>query len=406
MTTYLIVGAGLAGAKAAEAIREADAEGTVVLVGDEPRAPYERPDLSKGVLLGNKTLDELKVVPDEWWAEHDVELVTGDAATGLDAAARTVTLASGRKVDYDRLLLTTGASPRVLDVPGADLDGVLYLRRADDNEKLVEVLAAGGSLVVVGGGWIGLEVAAAARTKGLTVTVVDPRDQPLLGALGAEVGAVWAELHRAQGVDVRLGVGVTELRGEGRVTTVVLDDGTELAADAVLVGVGAELNLDLAEQGGLAVDGAVPVDAQLRTSDTNVWAAGDIALAQNAWWGAPLRVEHWANAQDQGAFAGRAMTGDTAAWSQPPYFFTDQYDAGMEYHGHADPSADELVLRGDPASGEYVAFWRDTQGRVNAAMHVNRWDDSDPLKALVTARAVVSAERLADPGVPLADLTT
>lgn len=404
MTSYVIVGAGLAGAKAAEAVREADAEGSIVLVGDESRAPYERPDLSKGVLLGDKTLDELKVVDDGWWEQNRVELVIGDAAVRLDREARTVTLAGGRELSYDRLLLATGSAARTLDVPGADLAGVLHLRRAQDCEQVLAAITAGGSLVVVGGGWIGLEVAAVARSKGLQVTIVEPREQPLLAAMGAEVGAVWAGLHRDHGVDVRLGVGVEAFTGEGRVQGVRLADGTELTADAVLVGVGAAPNLDLAEQAGLAVDGAVPVDAHLRTTDEHVWAAGDIALAENSWWGGPLRVEHWANAQDQGAFAGRAMTGDTATWGQPPYFFTDQYDAGMEYHGYADPSASTVVLRGAPASGEYVAFWCDGRGRVSAAMHVNRWDDSDALKALVTARSVVEPARLADADVPLADL--
>ncbi len=402
---YVVVGGGLAGAKAVEAIRGADAEGTVVLVGAEPRAPYERPDLSKAVLTEGKSVDELTVFEDGWWAEHDVELVTGDAAAHLDRSTRTLTLDSGREIGYDRLLLATGATPRTLDVPGADLEGVMFLRHVDDSAKVLAAIERGGSLVVVGAGWIGLEVAAAARGKGLAVTVVEPQDAPLRAALGPQVGALWAQLHRDHEVDVRLGTSVRALTGtDGRVTGVELEGDEHLAADAVMVGVGAAPQVELAEQAGLARDGVVPVDGRLRTTDPHVWAAGDIALAENAWWGGPLRVEHWANAQDQGAFAGRSMTGDASLWAQPPYFFTDQYDAGMEYFGHADPSATEVVLRGDPASGEYVAFWVGSHGRVDAAMQVNRWDDSDALKALVAARAVVAPERLADTERPLADL--
>jgi 3-phenylpropionate/trans-cinnamate dioxygenase ferredoxin reductase subunit len=344
------------------------------------------------------------VLDHDWWAEHDVELVVGDAATGLDLTSAAVTLASGREIGYDKLLLATGAAPRPLDVPGAELDGVLVLRRADDAERVAAALERGGRMVVVGGGWIGLEVAAAARGKGLDVVVVEPQRAPLERALGSEVGLLWAQLHRRHGVDVRLGIGVRALHGNGSVSEVELDDGTRVPADVVLVGVGAVPNLDLAEQAGLAVDGAVPVDQRLRTRDERVWAAGDIAFADNGWWGAPLRVEHWANAQDQGALAGALMAGGAGAWAQPPYFYTDQYDAGMEYHGYADASSARVVLRGDTASGEYVAFWLDGDGAVTAAMHVNRWDDSDPLKALVTAKAVVAPERLSDTDVPVADL--
>ncbi len=288
----------------------------------------------------------------------------------------------------------------------ADLPGVHYLRTAEDSLALVDALGSGKTLVVVGGGWIGLEIAAGAREKGLDVTVVEPQPTPLFGVMGGEVGELWANLHRSHGVDVRTGLQVNAIQeSEGRASGVLLDNGQVLAADLVVVGVGAAPNLELAQAAGLAADGGVPVDSRLRTSDPNIWAAGDIALAQNAWAGRPLRVEHWANAKNQGAFAGRSMAGSTEEWADPPYFFTDQYDAGMEYWGWADPRVDRVVLRGRPVDGEYVAVWLSAEGSVDAAMHVNRWDDSDAVKALVQAKVGLDVERFQDTDVPLADLS-
>ena len=404
-TSYVIIGGGLTGAKAAEAVREADADARVTLVGDEGRRPYERPELSKGVLLGKKTPDDLFVHDEGWYAEHDVDLLLGRRATAIDREAGTVRLEDGESLTYDRLLLATGARPRTLNVPGADLDGVLYLRRAEDSDVLVQTLGSIQRLVVVGGGWIGLEVAAAAREKGVEVTVVEPQQTPLMGVVGPEVGEVWAQLHRGHGVDVRSGTQVNALQGDGRVDGVVLGDGTVLAADAVVVGVGAVPNLELAADAGFATDGGLKVDRRLRTEDPRIWAAGDIALADNAWAGRRLRVEHWANAQDQGAFAGRSMAGATDEWAKVPYFYTDQYDAGMEYRGMADPRTDRLVLRGRPADGEYIAFWLGEDGAVKAGMHVNRWDDASAVSALVKAKAQVDPDVLADVGTDLSDVT-
>ncbi len=405
-TSYVVVGGGLAGAKAAEAIREADPDGAITLVGSETRRPYERPELSKGVIGGKKSPDDLFVHDEGWYAEHDVQLLLGTAATGIDRDRQVVTLADGRELPYDRLLLATGATPRELKVPGADLPGVHYLRTAEDSLALVDAISAGQKLVVVGGGWIGLEIAAGAREKGLDVTVVEPQPTPLYGVMGPEVGELWAQLHRSHGVDVRTGLQVNAIdETDGRASGVVLDNGQVIAADFVVVGVGAAPNLDLADAAGLVADGGVPVDTHLRTRDPHIWAAGDIALADNAWAGRALRVEHWANAKNQGAFAGRSMAGATDEWGDPPYFFTDQYDAGMEYWGWADPRVDRVVLRGRPVDGAYVAVWLSPRGTVDAAMHVNQWDDSDAVKALVQGQVALDVDRFTDLDVPLTDLS-
>jgi 3-phenylpropionate/trans-cinnamate dioxygenase ferredoxin reductase component len=405
-TSYVVVGGGLAGAKAVEAIREGDPDGSITLVGAEERRPYERPELSKGVIGGKKSPDDLFVHDEGWYAEHGVALLLGVPATSIDREGRTVTLADGRKLAYDRLLLATGATPRRLNTPGADLPGVCYLRTAEDALALVDAIGSAKRLVVVGGGWIGLEIAAGAREKGLDVTVVEPQPSPLYGVMGGEVGELWAQLHRGHGVDVRTGVQVNAIdQTDGRASGVVLDNGQVIGADFVVVGVGATPNLELAESAGLASDGGVPVDTHLQTRDPHIWAAGDIALADNAWAGRPLRVEHWANAKNQGAFAGRSMAGSTDEWADPPYFYTDQYDAGMEYWGWADPRVDSVVLRGRPVDGAYVAAWLSPDGHVDAAMHVNRWDDSDAVKALVQGKVALDVDRFTDTDVPLTELS-
>jgi 3-phenylpropionate/trans-cinnamate dioxygenase ferredoxin reductase subunit len=405
-TSYVVVGGGLAGAKAAEAIRGADPDGKITIVGAEERRPYERPDLSKAVIGGKKTPDDLFVHEEGWYGDNSVELLLGVRATGLDRERQVVTLDDGRELAYDRLLLATGATPRQLRVPGADLPGVHYLRTAADSQALVAAIEAGSSVVVVGGGWIGLEIAAGAREKGLEVTVVEPQPSPLYGVMGPEVGELWAQLHRGHGVDVRTGLQVNAIQeSDGRASGVLLDNGQIISADFVVVGVGAAPNLELAESAGLTADGGVPVDGQLRTKDPHIWAAGDIALAQNAWAGRPLRVEHWANAKNQGAFAGRSMAGSEDVWAEPPYFYTDQYDAGMEYWGWADPRMDTVVLRGRPAEGSYVAAWLSQDGHVDAAMHVNQWDDSDAVKALVQDKVALDVDRFRDTDVPLTDLS-
>ena len=396
MTAFVIIGGGLAGAKAAEALRDQGFDGDLVLIGEEPHRPYERPPLSKDYLAGKSGRDEVFVHPSQWYSEHRVDLRLGATATAIDRAAHEVRLADGGTVGYDKLLLATGASPRRLPIPGADT--ALYLRRVEDSEAIKAAFGSGRRLVVIGGGWIGLEVAAAAQQAGTDVTVVEVADLPLLRVLGPEIAAVFADLHRANGVDLRLGTQVGAVEDGG----VRLADGTVLPADAVVIGVGVAPNTALASDAGLDVEDGVLVDASLRTSDPDVFAAGDVARALHPLLGKHIRVEHWANALNQPAVAAAAMLGRTdAAYDELPYFYTDQFDLGMEYLGYVEPGGyDRVVVRGDTATREFIAFWL-SGGRVLAGMNVNVWDVTEPIKALIRSGAAVDPDRLADPAVPL-----
>jgi 3-phenylpropionate/trans-cinnamate dioxygenase ferredoxin reductase component len=401
--TFVIVGGGLAGAKAAETLRDEGYHGPVVLVSAEGERPYERPPLSKGYMLGSDERDSAFVHPASWYPEHDVDLRLNTRATALDPAAHEVELDGRERIRYDRLLLTTGSTPRRLDVPGADLDGVLYLRELPDADRIKSALVPGRRIAIVGGGWIGLEIAAAARHHGADVVLVEVAELPLQRVLGDEMGRVFADLHREHDVDLRLGVGVGEIRGEaGQVSSLTMSDGRELAVDAVVVGVGIRPTIELAEAAGLAIEDGVAVDASLRTSAPDVYAAGDVAAAVHPLLGGRIRVEHWANALNGGPVAARSMLGQDVVYDALPYFFTDQYDLGMEYIGHAPQGAfDRVVARGDLPGRAFQAFWlRD--GRAVAAMHVNLWDDGiAPLEELVRSDRVVDADRLSDASVPL-----
>jgi 3-phenylpropionate/trans-cinnamate dioxygenase ferredoxin reductase subunit len=404
-STYLIAGASLAGAKAAEALREHGFTGPVIMVGDETEPPYERPPLSKDYLLGKAERDAAYVHPPQWYPEHGVELRLGVAVTGIDPAAHQARLSDGGTLPYGKLLLATGSSPRRLSIQGAGQHGVLYLRTMADSDAIKAAIATASRVVVIGAGWIGLEVAAAARLAGTEVTVLEAAELPLLRVLGPEVARVFADLHRRQGVDLRLAAQVSEITGGGHVTGVRLADGSHIAADAVIVGVGVTPNTQLAEAAGLEVANGVRVDAQLRSSHPDIYAAGDVASAFHPLLRAHVRIEHWANALHQPQTAARAMLGQDVSHDLVPYFFTDQYDLGMEYAGYV--GADgyrEVVFRGDPGGGEFIAFWLGDDGRVLAGMNVNVWDVNEAIQALVRSQRPVSAQALADPSVPLADL--
>ncbi|MFI5100275.1 MAG: NAD(P)/FAD-dependent oxidoreductase, partial [Actinomycetes bacterium] len=407
--TFVVVGGGLAGAKAVQTLREEGFGGRVVLASAEPERPYERPPLSKGYLNGSAERSSAFVHDEFWYGEHDVDLRLSTPVVGVDAAARTVTMTGDAQLGYDKLLIATGSSPRRLTVPGADLDGVLYLRMIEDADRLRAALSDGGRrVVVVGAGWIGLETTAAARGYGNEVTVIEPQPVPLRAALGDELGAVFAGLHREHGVDLRLGTGVREVTGTGsRVTGVVTDGGATVPADVVVVGVGIVPNVGLAEQAGLEVDNGILAGSDLRTSDADVFAAGDVANAYHPLLGRRLRVEHWANALHGGPAAARSMLGQDVSYDRVPYFYTDQYDLGMEYSGSVGPDGyDAVVYRGDVAAREFIAFWL-LGGRVLAGMNVNVWDMTADIQELVrsgVAGTVVDPDRLADPSVPLSDL--
>jgi 3-phenylpropionate/trans-cinnamate dioxygenase ferredoxin reductase subunit len=400
--TFLIVGAGLAGARAAETLRSEGFDGRVVLVGTERERPYIRPPLSKEYLRGEAEPGSVFVHEEGFYGAHDIELRLGRTATTLDPTTRTVQFDDGDDMRYDRLLLATGAEPRRLTVPGADLAGVHYLRTIRDSDALRERLEAGGRLVVVGAGWIGCEVAASARQAGMDVTVIAPEALPLARILGDELGTVYRDLHVEHGVTWRLGDTVEALEGDGRVERVRTGKGATIECDLVVAGIGVMPRVGLAEDAGLAVDNGVLVDEHLQTSVPGIFAAGDIANALHPFYEERIRVEHWANALNQGPVAAHGMLAQPAVFDKLPFFYSDQYDSGMEYSGYA-RSWDKVVFRGDPVAREFIAFWlRD--GRVVAGMNMNIWDVNETLQALITSRAVVDESRLKDPGVPLDEL--
>jgi 3-phenylpropionate/trans-cinnamate dioxygenase ferredoxin reductase subunit len=404
-TTMIIVGGGLAGAKAVEVLRDKGFQGKIVLFGAEDHLPYERPPLSKDYLAGKKTLEDFTVDSEDWYRDHDVEMHLGTKVTEVDPARHSVGYGDGGQEHYDKLLLATGSSSRRPPIPGGDADGVHYLRTIDDASGLLASLTEGASLAVVGAGWIGLEVAASARERGVDVTVVETAELPLLGSLGREAAEIFADLHREHGVDLRLETSVEAITTDnGRATGLKLGDGATVAADAVLVAVGAKPNSELAEEAGLETrDGGVLVDASLKSSADDVYAVGDIAAAAHPIYATRIRTEHWANALKQPAVAVAGMLGSPGEYDELPYFFTDQYDLGMEYVGYA-PDYDSVVFRGDVDKREFTMFWLDAERRVLAGMNVNVWEGLDDIKDLIRSRKPVDTERLANPDVALGEL--
>ena len=407
--TVAIVGGGLAGAKTAEALRARGFDGAVTLIGDEPHRPYERPALSKGYLTsGSVPDDELFVHGPTWYDDHDVELLLDHPVHAVDLEDRHLLAGARDRLRFDVLVLATGCSARRLAVPGAGLAGIHHLRTLGDSQALQASLADQPRVVVIGGGWIGLEVAAAATTLGAAVTVLEASRLPMAGLLGDRVANVLLDAHRSRGVRF-----ITEARVErlvsdrlGHVAGVTLGDGRTLPADVVLAGIGAIPSVALAERAGLVVQDGVVVDEHLRSSHPDVFAVGDIASAWHPTLGTRLRVEHWANALNQPQTVAAAITGHPEPYDGLPFFFSDQYDLGLEYTGHTDPSvAAEVVLRGDETSGKFTAFWLQG-GRVAAGMSVNSWGQTDGVEALVRAGTPVSTAALADPEVPLESLAS
>ena len=361
--TILVIGAGLAGGTAVSELRDQGYAGRLTVLGAEPHAPYERPPLSKGYLLGRDPLENAFVHDAAWYADHDVDLRLSTTATAIDLAAHTV--AAGETLSYDRLLLATGSVPRRFRLAEESGTPTAYLRTIEDSDRLKVAFAAGSRIAVVGAGWIGLEVTAAAREAGCGVTVYEQAELPLLAVLGPEVAQVFADLHRAHGVDLRLGASVQAADLQ--------------SADLVVVGIGVTPATDLAEVAGLAVDNGVLVDERLRTSDPDVFAIGDIANQQHPTLGRRIRVEHWETAIEQGKVAAHNLAGADEAYDRMPYFFTDQYDLGMEYVGSVGPDGyDRVDIDGDVGDA-FRAFWV-SGGRVVAAMHVNDWDASDAIR--------------------------
>jgi 3-phenylpropionate/trans-cinnamate dioxygenase ferredoxin reductase component len=378
--TFVIVGGGLAGAKAAETLRSEGFDGRVVLVGAEAERPYERPPLSKEYLRGEAGREKVYVHEDRFYEENEIDLRLRTSVAAIDAATREAVLESGERLAFDKLLLATGSAPRKLTVPGHDLDGIYYLRDVEDSDLLRARIDAGsGHMVVIGAGWIGAEAAASARTKGLDVTLVEMTDVPLERVLGRELGEIYRDIHVEHGVDFRGGVALERFEsGSGRVERVVLTDGSKIDADFVVVGVGVIPRVQVAEASGIDVDNGVLVNEKLETSVPGVFAAGDVANAWHPFFEQRVRVEHWANALNQGPAAARNMLGADETYERLPYFFSDQYDVGMEYSGYA-TDFDEVVFDGDVAAREFIAYWL-RRGRVVAGMNVNVWDVTEQIQ--------------------------
>lgn len=406
----VIVGGGQAGARTATWLRKKGFTGQVTILAAEQEVPYERPPLSKEYLKGEKPFEKAQVHPEQWYADNDVDLRLGTRVTGLDPAAHEVTLKDGSTVAYDKLVLATGSIPRKLKIDGSDADGVFYLRTRKNSEAIRDTFGEGRRLAIIGAGWIGLEVAAAAVAAGTQVTVIEAADLPLVRVLGPEMATVYADAHRAHGVDLRLGAGVEAITAQdGKVTGVRLADGETVAADAVVIGVGARPDTMLAEDAGLAVadrdagDGVL-VDASLRTSDPDIYAVGDIANVDHPVLGHRSRVEHWHSALKHPRVVAANIVGEEARFEDLPYFYSDQYDLGMEYAGDA-TGEEQVVTRGDVDGHKFLAFWVDGERRIRAVMAVNTWDVLDKVKPFILDGTPVDLAQLADVDVPLGEWT-
>jgi 3-phenylpropionate/trans-cinnamate dioxygenase ferredoxin reductase subunit len=382
----VLVGGGLATGTAVRELRTQGYDGDVVVIAGEHHAPYERPPLSKGYLLGKEPAEKALVNAESWYAEHDVDLRTGLTVESVDPDARTVR-AGGEDLEWTGLLLATGATPRHLALADDSGAPVHYLRTLDDSTDLKAQLQPGARIGIIGGGWIGLEVASAAQQAGAEVVVLEALDQPLRNVLGPEVGALFAQLHREKGVDVRTGVRVDTIGSSSDGATIGLADGETLTVDRLVVGVGVIPDADLASAAGIAVDNGVLVDSGLRTSASGIFAAGDIANVDHPVLGHRLRVEHWDTAIKHGTVAATNLLGGHAVADHLPYFFTDQYALGIEYVGNPGPEGfDRVVITGDTDGAveqrTFRAWWM-RGNRVVAGMHVNDWDAIDRVRELV-----------------------
>jgi 3-phenylpropionate/trans-cinnamate dioxygenase ferredoxin reductase subunit len=395
----VIVGAGLAGARAAEALRKDGFDGAIALLGDEPDRPYLRPPLSKEYLRGERDRDRGFVHDESFYEQERIDFRPTTPVRAIDPSAHQVLLDDERRLGFDRLLIATGARPRKLRLPGAGLPGVVYLRTLADATALRHAVADAERVVVIGAGWIGSEVAASLRMLDRHVTLIAPDSVPLERVLGSEIGGVYRDLHAEHGVDLRLGASVRRIVGADRVREVETVTGERIESDMVVVGVGAEPRTELAATAGLTVGDGIEVGATLETSVRGIFAAGDVAAAWHPFYAERIRSDHWANAKFQGSAAGASMLGATVPFDRIPYFYSDQYDLGMEYTGRAAPT-DRLVIRGSLVDREFVAFWL-AGGRVVAGMNVNVWDVAKPIERLIRSRATVDIDALQDPSFPI-----
>jgi 3-phenylpropionate/trans-cinnamate dioxygenase ferredoxin reductase component len=401
--TFVIVGGGLAGGSAAATLRADGFDGRVVLVGSEPEEPYIRPPLSKEYLRGEVEESALRVNEPALYRDQEIKLRLGVPVAAIEPGAKEIVLGSGERIAYDAALLATGAEPSRLTVPGAQLDGVHYLRTHPDSDALRAGLKGAARVVVIGAGWIGCEVAASARQLGAEVSLVATTHLLLEKALGERLGGFYRDVHLEHGVDLRLENAVTRIEGAGSAERVVLADGETIDCDLVVAGIGVTPRIELARAAGIEVGDGVLVDGQLQTGAPGIFAAGDIAnFAHPLYGNRRMRVEHWANAGDQGPFAARAMLGSSDVWQRVPYFYSDQYDVGMEFAGDLETS-DRLVVRGDMEAREFIAFWL-AGDRLVAGMNVNVWDVSESIQTLISKGSHVEDAQLTDADISLESL--
>jgi 3-phenylpropionate/trans-cinnamate dioxygenase ferredoxin reductase subunit len=401
-STLLVVGGGLAGARAAEAARTSGFQGRVVIAGEERFSPYERPPLSKAVLRGEADIKSTSLHDMAFYSDQGIELLTGTRAVEIDVKSRSVNFSDAPAIGFETLVITTGSAPRRLDIPGADLTGVYYLRTADDATILHDAIKNASRVAIIGAGWIGSEVAASARSMGVDVLLIGSDPFPLHNVLGAKVAVVFQQLQIDHDVELRLGVQVVELRGNGSVNQVVLSDGRIEDADVVVVGVGAVPRIELAVAAGLKIENGILVDEFLETSVPGIFAAGDIANAWHPHYQSHLRVEHWANARYQGTTAGSNASGKHEAYDRLPYFYSDQFDVNLEYVGHAQPD-DEVVIRGDLNQRKFVAMYH-RGGVVSAALTVNVAKVFKELKVIINQAKQMDLHALANPNIPFGEL--
>ncbi len=394
MQTHVIVGAGQAGGQAARAMRDCGFSGRIVIVGDEPHPPHQRSPLSKAVLLGKVPPEKTHLFKAEWYQENDIELRLQTTVTQIDPGAHTVSLNDAATLDYDKLLLATGATLRRLDIPGADLPLVHYLRRIEDTVQLRSALRPGARLVVIGGGFIGLEVAASARQLGCEVIVLEAADCLMGRAMDPWMGRYFEQLHARNGVDIHLQQQVNELQAADGACKVVTA-GDTLTADVVVVGIGIEPNDALARQIGAEVDNGVIVDGQCRTSVEDVFACGDVACHHNTRFGGRLRLESWENAQNQAIAAAESMCGNPANYDPVPWFWTNQFDVNLQLAG-APPGWDARVVRGDPDAGPFTVFYL-ADDKIVACSAVNNAREMRATRTLIERAVPFTAQQLQDP---------
>jgi len=402
MPTIAIVGASLAGSSAAATLREESFDGRVVLIGTEPQLPYDRPPLSKNYLRGVTPFEKTLLRPAEFYRERDIEMRLGTTVTRVDVEKRALAFQDGERLDFDQLLIATGGKNKRFPIPGIDLPGVYDLRTVADADRIRAAMARGGRAVVVGMGFIGAEVAAAMRQSGLEVVAVEPFKTPLYRALGEEIGRVVEGLHRDHGVEMILEDAVAAFEGSGKVERVVTRNGRRIECSLAVFGLGIEPAVELATGTPVRVDNGIVVDDQCRTNVPGIFAAGDVANHYHPVCGRQMRVEHWQNGVKQGAAAARSMLGRGQAYDEVHWFWSDQFDANIQYAGfHA--AWDTIVVRGSLPLRKFLAFYL-TEGRVESVVAINQGRDMRRTLPIIKARVAVDPARLEDPNVDLRTL--